>query len=324
MGLDQWKRSVSVLAVGAAGLMLLSGCHKYHEWMPATLEAPKTCRICGETEGEPVHAMILEWLPDMMEEWTNMSVSDETVILSKTGEDQLTFGVFDYQGILLKEVKLTFDQDDNWSWSQGYYPESVGFQVEVVHQDGSGELQLYDIHGEVLKEIPFTTDADDPVHLQLMATENDGFLAEMDADRGGTGPESVVYYLDLQEYALAEPTGEEGYLPAEVVYDSEVFEECQKQAVGGKTAYYVSTENGAQWGYANDDFVPTGLYVDATPFSTNGYALVSDDGVSYDIVDRDLNVVAEDYIQGRGAYARGQSPVLVCYDSAESRYILVW
>ena len=41
-----------------------------------------------------------------------------------------------------------------------------------------------------------------------------------------------------------------------------------------------------------------------------GYALVSDDGYSYDIIDKDFNVVGEDVIQGNGAYLRsGNSPV---------------
>ncbi len=35
-------------------LVLLAGCACKHEWKEATCEAPKTCDLCGETEGEPL------------------------------------------------------------------------------------------------------------------------------------------------------------------------------------------------------------------------------------------------------------------------------
>ena len=37
-----------VMALG----LILSGCGCDHEWYAATCKAPKTCSLCGETQGE--------------------------------------------------------------------------------------------------------------------------------------------------------------------------------------------------------------------------------------------------------------------------------
>lgn len=46
------KRTVILAAVLALCLCVLTGCGCKHEWVDATCEAPKTCTLCGETEGE--------------------------------------------------------------------------------------------------------------------------------------------------------------------------------------------------------------------------------------------------------------------------------
>lgn len=46
------KRTVILAAVLALCLCLLTACSCKHEWAEATCEAPKTCTLCGETEGE--------------------------------------------------------------------------------------------------------------------------------------------------------------------------------------------------------------------------------------------------------------------------------
>ena len=46
------KKYISLFAVMAMLLTVLSGCGCSHEWVEAACEAPKTCTLCGETEGE--------------------------------------------------------------------------------------------------------------------------------------------------------------------------------------------------------------------------------------------------------------------------------
>ena len=54
------KKRVSFLIIMICMLSMINGCtaHK-HDWEEATCLAPRTCKICGETEGEPLEH---EWL----------------------------------------------------------------------------------------------------------------------------------------------------------------------------------------------------------------------------------------------------------------------
>lgn len=46
------KRKISLVAVIAVCMIVLSGCQCSHEWTDADCLTPKTCAKCGETEGE--------------------------------------------------------------------------------------------------------------------------------------------------------------------------------------------------------------------------------------------------------------------------------
>lgn len=46
------KRRLFVCVLVTVLVLLLAGCGCKHEWMAATCEDPKTCSLCGETEGE--------------------------------------------------------------------------------------------------------------------------------------------------------------------------------------------------------------------------------------------------------------------------------
>ena len=49
----QMKKVFSVSILFLLLFCLLTGCGCKHEWAEATCDAPKTCALCGETEGEP-------------------------------------------------------------------------------------------------------------------------------------------------------------------------------------------------------------------------------------------------------------------------------
>lgn len=48
------KKILSCLCIAALLLTLLAGCGHEHEWQEATCTSPRTCTVCGRTEGEPL------------------------------------------------------------------------------------------------------------------------------------------------------------------------------------------------------------------------------------------------------------------------------
>lgn len=48
------KKSLSIVSVLTMVLLMLSGCGHTHKFADATCIKPKTCMVCGETEGKPL------------------------------------------------------------------------------------------------------------------------------------------------------------------------------------------------------------------------------------------------------------------------------
>ena len=51
--------TIAVILVLGTILVGLSGCGHTHEWEEASCEAPKTCKSCGETEGDVYKRQLL-------------------------------------------------------------------------------------------------------------------------------------------------------------------------------------------------------------------------------------------------------------------------
>ena len=75
------RRNMLLCALAMALILLLAGCGCSHEWFAATCAAPKTCSLCGETEGEP--------LPHTWQDATCTNAKTCTVCKATEGEPLL-------------------------------------------------------------------------------------------------------------------------------------------------------------------------------------------------------------------------------------------
>ena len=65
---NNMKKVISLALALVMALLLLAGCGHEHTWTEATCIKPKTCKTCGETEGEPLGHTPLEadyWTPSL-------------------------------------------------------------------------------------------------------------------------------------------------------------------------------------------------------------------------------------------------------------------
>lgn len=70
------KRRIGIVLLAVLCMALLVGCGCEHEWSPASCAAPKTCNLCGETEGSP-----------LSHQWSSGSCEDPR-ICSLCGENE--------------------------------------------------------------------------------------------------------------------------------------------------------------------------------------------------------------------------------------------
>lgn len=72
------RKNMLICALAMVLILLLAGCSCSHEWFAATCAAPKTCSLCGQTEGEA--------LPHTWQDATCSAPKTCTVCKATTGE----------------------------------------------------------------------------------------------------------------------------------------------------------------------------------------------------------------------------------------------
>ena len=87
--------------------------------------------------------------------------------------------------------------------------------------------------------------------------------------------------------------------------------------------YFIYTADYSEWGYGRPDGTVICTFMDASDFTNSGYALVSNDGQTYDLIDSDFDVIAENVVQGRGAGSDGYIFNVTGIDGEEIYYRII-
>ena len=288
-----------------------------HEWENATLDAPKTCKLCGLTEGDPVQCVnCTSFINDELSAmagsgWRISQLEDSFICLNKLDES-IEISSFDFDGTPFNKVSVPMNSD--WGWCFGEfglpYEHKLSCYVSLTHYpDNEIELHLYDHQGNELVNHQITKYMDEDQYIyssvQLSECTDHRYYAVVLVKT-----QEVIEYLDRdtmeffdaedEEHALAESEATE---EEELDYDHDRFSSCSAMegvaadVIGG---YLVANPDKSQWGYVDGDFNELAMYADASDFNNYGYALVSDDGESYSIIDTNLNVIAKDFVKSSG------------------------
>lgn len=100
-------------------------------------------------------------------------------------------------------------------------------------------------------------------------------------------------------------------------YDENLWSYYEKSKYTGYT--FVGTADESQWGYLDANGNVLKMYMDATNFNEEGYALVSDDRCSYYAIDKNFNVVSKNNISGISAYYNSIGD-LMCVNQEDGNY----
>lgn len=293
-----------------------------HEWKPATIEAPKTCSNCGATEGEAVSATELEFVENLIKQNTDSAYVLEDTFFEKSfvwadhSRKGANLVVYDYDGNKLNEIKF-----DLSNANAGSYVCRNGIIQTCTVTGEKASIDIYDAVGENIAHF----DLENPEFessrgsLWLANCADDRYLAEVFYDKF----DEPLYYLDLEKMDMIDASEQSFDLYQKPDYDKSKFSYFS-EAYGNVNAFFVAPPDESKWGFVDTDLNEIAMYKDASNFNLYGYALVSEDRESYDIIDSDFNVIAKGYAKGNGAYvALKDSPVLVVRDGDEKHFYLV-
>ncbi len=273
-----------------------------HDFAPATLESPKTCRVCGATEGEPLKLSISEIKPIEGTEVVNSPTDNIIYNIDQIDDYIYEMQFADYNGNLLYTQEI---ETDSFFWTCVTGPSSYAI---VASMGGKRFIEIYDYEGDLLYE----EEREIYVNKLGVGKSYDGLIR-------WTYQGETLVCLDInqnkecseEEYNAAQGVNAIAYDPTQ--WASYLYEEAIDGYVVGKADY-------SAWGYLDKAGNEIAMYKDATSYLDSGYALVSEDGNTYDLIDAEQNIIAENITEGRSA--RGAYHGFIVYlEDGSCKYI---
>lgn len=262
-----------------------------HEFSLRTVDAPATCTICGETEGEPIKVDVREYDITGYDYWL---FSDDVYVLYKfngwnTGNCSVVSDIYNNDGTLIRsEERNMVNKKTTYymNWEE-VNDEEYGLILGFDGVEGTNGSAICDINGDIVWS---TTDY--TKYYIAGVTEKDGHLVAEFIDLASGKNTVYVDTVTNEEITLVEDTEEETY-----EYDETKWNYFAKD---DKTGYFL-VGNDEQWGFLDADMNEVKMYMDVSNFNEAGYALASDDRETYYIIDTDFNVVGENVVSGNGS-----------------------
>ncbi len=288
-----------------------------HEWNYATFDTPKTCKNCGLTEGEPITLTEVQF--DFIDKARNsyFFFLPDTIIMENSNEFP-TVHILDYDGNEIK--KINDDKDKNGGCSTAYswdvnLDNSFAICTTDIDKDKNHYIRFYDEYGELLKEHTFTLNVPNVDYLYLRTSSLNHyplFYSQM-----SLRPLVCIDPKTLEIVDESETGGVQEYKNNKKFKDITVL-----YHIDGDYRFVRMKDNSGA-GYTDCELNEIKMYKDATNFNIRGYALVSEDGENYDLIDNAFNVVAKGFTQGKKAYFCGDYYFYVIDSENKRHYFCV-
>lgn len=265
-----------------------------HDWIPVSFENPKTCKTCGITEGGVLVADLVDLSGVSSSYWWYCPAAEDCVYVCNS---KYEFAVCDFAGNKLHDIN--YDKV-YYCWNTIYGGLGSSYLAFTSVGDDGIELSLYNSEAELVLdtvypyenfEKSYGTDAGDVWYYE------DAYCRTVDNCFYVYSSESnyKAFYVDLENFSIIAPED----FKSKYDYDSNIYSYVQFQPSFDR--FFVAWKENNEWGYLDMDMNTIARYNDATAFSEEGFALVSDDREHYSLIDSDFNVIAEDIFEGISA-----------------------
>lgn len=264
-----------------------------HDFAPATVDSPKKCKVCGFEEGDSVKVTEIPIPEGFFDKGVSNTLGDDYLVSGEVSEDfdegNGKVIIYDLNGNKLCEDFLYRPEGFNgnsWSYWLGISHNLIFWLF--TDNSNKAKLEVYKFNGNELEQI-YESDVTTGSYKRTDTAE----LKIRSENYYGVSTCGYTFYYDVENNCLC---SEDDTIKEKIEYDDSIwscYEECP--VIDG---YFVGTKDGSSWGYLDKDGNEIAMYADASDFIPNGYAIISEDGKSYSIIDKDFNIVGDGLYEG--------------------------
>lgn len=298
-----------------------------HTWQIRTTSAPQTCSTCGATIGEKITCteIDMEWLKDAgCDPKYFVSFFEDTLLSANRKE--LLFVFYDYDHRELNRIDV-FPEGVK---SVGFFTlrpgelvnSELAFFILDYFEDGKCQIWLYDRRGNIIGELTPDLDFSDGRALDFRYMRERRYLMLCYADTDRYADEVLAIDAETLTLPDLDDVPEADRLFYEKIQGVKYKKDIIQPTIDNRLIL-VEYANGSGWGYIDRYDNEVAIYRHATGFAYNGYALVSDDGKTYDLVDDHLNVVGKNVVTGHDAENKGYGVFLVYDEDNNMHYYMI-
>lgn len=302
----QWKDATCTESKTCSVCGMRQGLPLGHTWVERTMKAPKTCSTCGETEGEPIYCYEVPIPRIMAQPFDSIFFLPECIVISENDKDQVHFYNYAETEITTVDIAPEGEEVRTWDYAIMVSPYVKGNTALVTTHLGDGgvcTICLYDQKGGKTVELHVKTDLQPGQYLVPFNISEERYIRLFGNDYDGSGKSLPLVCVDCETGELVEPTNDQEIQ----TYNGTRYYTAVTMPCAEYKYILVHTKDGRA-GYVNSRYnYEEAMYKDATNFNTAGYALVSEDGKTYNLIDTDLNVVVEGCLEGTDASWLGDS-----------------
>ena len=286
-----------------------------HTWKERNLEAPKTCTRCGLTEGEKVLFTELVFRKIPVQELSRMLFRKDTII----GLDFKKWAIhyYDYEENEIAAVDLLQFTGEDCAWTVTTLPPYINDDIyttfQVIDSENTAHVYVFDGYGKELGRVEQKVSIPRGHHLDFCDIADGRYIKYMDEDADSR---ETVIAIDFETMTIVPPnTG----TPVETVLPKDDYKTVSSVLYNDK--YLLVTKKNGKCVFVHHEYrTESAEFYDASSFSPYGFALASPDGAAYDLLDMDLNVIAENVAEGTFAAWRGDSVFYVAKDGEKHFY----
>jgi len=286
-----------------------------HTWVDRTTEAPKTCSRCGETEGKPITCTTMDmtkFLKSIADDMKNILFMKNSFGSVSVKDNVLHFYDFDQN-----EIKTVGGNPDDTEGKAVHITDNAGgnngeksfYVYTSVDAEGNCTIRFFADRGEETGTLQTKVDIPAGHRVESRNIIESRYILFADTTATHNARENkTLFCIDYETMSFVDPST----VDPPKWYVKEKFARLWDQKNAPEKYCFAMSPDESKCLIVDYKYYSVkGEYKEFADFNTAGYALVSEDGKTYDLIDLNLKVVGKNVLEARYVTWIGENAYLV-------------